>query len=372
MNSQVIAVFMIFPSETGDIEINPVSASISNSSSENKIVSNKVKLNVKKLPEGMPEHFKNAVGKFDISVVNNSKHNVSELEKPINISLKISGEGNFGILHLPKILESDDYISFKPKITTKTRTQKNMLFGNVIAEYVVIPKKVGLISVHFEDFSFFDPELKKYADLGSKSIDLNVKTQEQIAAERSTLEKANDLTNSVLEMVNTPILQTSHLKIEEKDKNKFNWKIIIGTSALLMAFVIFVIVKRRTKEKLKPLEVTPTFTTIAETEEILRENLNPIFGDTAEYLKKLKDNKDFEKFFSVYEDLVSETKKRYGISSEKEFYQFLERTKGQDFVDQYRALSVQIQYEKYAPFHTEEHLDELLKFIINIFSEIRE
>ncbi|HOB23771.1 MAG TPA: BatD family protein, partial [Kaistella sp.] len=305
MNSQVLAVFMIFPSEEGNIEINPVTASISNSKREAKIVSNRVKLNVKKLPAGMPETFKNAVGKFDIAVVNNNATEVSEIQKPVNVTMKVSGAGNFGTLHLPKIVNSNDYIFYPPKITARTTTHQNELSGVVTADYVVVPKKAGLVSINFEDFSFFNPTIKKYVDLGAKSISLDVKTPEEIAAAKSTLEKVNDYTNTVLETVNTPVLQTHNLKV--KDKNSINWKVVFGNFALLTAFIamFFVVVKRREKRKLKPQVAEKNFVSIAETEDLIRKDLNNSVEENIEYLKKLKDNKDFATFFSVYNDLVN-------------------------------------------------------------------
>lgn len=370
MNSQVLAVFMIFPSEEGNIEINPVTASISNSNREAKIVSNRVKLNVKKLPAGMPETFKNAVGKFDIAVVNNNATEVSEIQKPVNVTMKVSGAGNFGTLHLPKIVNSNDYIFYPPKITARTTTHLNELSGVVTADYVVVPKKAGLVSINFEDFSFFNPTIKKYVDLGAKSISLNVKTPEEIAAAKSTLEKVNDYTNTVLETVNTPVLQTHNLKV--KDKNSINWKVVFGNFALLTAFIamFFVVVKRREKRKLKPQVAVKNFVSIAETEDLIRKDLNNSVEENIEYLKKLKDNKDFATFFSVYNDLVNETKKRNLIQSESDFRRFLEQNKGQQFADQYRVLSEQIQFERFAPFHSEERIEELFNSISTLFSEI--
>lgn len=370
MNSQVLAVFMIFPSEEGNIEINPVTASISNSKREAKIVSNRVKLNVKKLPAGMPETFKNAVGKFDIAVVNNNATEVSEIQKPVNVTMKVSGAGNFGTLHLPKIVNSNDYIFYPPKITARTTTHLNELSGVVTADYVVVPKKAGLVSINFEDFSFFNPTIKKYVDLGAKSISLNVKTPEEIAAAKSTLEKVNDYTNTVLETVNTPVLQTHNLKV--KDKNSINWKVVFGNFALLTAFIamFFVVVKRREKRKLKPQVAEKNFVSIAETEDLIRKDLNNSVEENIEYLKKLKDNKDFATFFSVYNDLVNETKKRNLIQSESDFRRFLEQNKGQQFADQYRVLSEQIQFERFAPFHSEERIEELFNSISTLFSEI--
>ena len=236
---------------------------------------------------------------------------------------------------------------------------------------MVIPKKTGTISVDFENFSFFDPSAKKYVDLGAKSVLLNVKTHEQIVDSKSTLEKVNDYTNTVLETVNTPVLQTHNLKI--KDKNKINWKIVAGNLALMAAlFSIFLVVKKRIKKgKEKPVEVKKPIVTIAETEALLRAKMNHQFEDHAEYLKKVVEEKDFEKFFSTYDELKDDVKKSFETSTESEFRKYLEDHKGRILADQYRALSEQIQIEKYAPYHSEDQIEELLKRIISIYTEIR-
>ena len=193
---------------------------------------------------------------------------------------------------------------------------------------------------------------------------------EEIAASKSTLEKVNDYTNTVLETVNTPVLQTHNLKV--KDKNSINWKVVFGNFALLTAFIamFFVVVKRREKRKLKPQVAEKNFVSIAETEDLIRKDLNNSVEENIEYLKKLKDNKDFATFFSVYNDLVNETKKRNLIQSESDFRRFLEQNKGQQFADQYRVLSEQIQFERFAPFHSEERIEELFNSISTLFSEI--
>lgn len=370
MASQVLGAFMIFPTVSGRIELNPVVANVASTTKDHQISSNRIALNVKKLPAGMPEDFRNAVGNFDINVANKKPAETPEVEKPVNISLKISGTGNFGTLHLPKIVRSENYISFPPKITSKTSAQNDQLSGDIIADYVVIPKKPGSVSVDFESFSFFDPTAKKYVDLGSKSIILNVKTHEQIVDSKTTLEKVNDYTNSVLETVNTPVLQTHNLKI--KDKNKINWKVVAGNLALMAAlFSMFLVVKKKVKRKEKPVAEKKAIVTIAELEAQLRAKMNHQFEDHAEYLKKVVEEKDFEKFFSTYDELKDDVKKSFETSTESEFRKYLEDHKGRILADQYRALSEQIQIEKYAPYHSEDQIEELLKRIISIYTEIR-
>ncbi len=103
MASQVLAMFMVFPNEAGYVEVPGVSASVNSYSGKNKIVSNKVKLNVRKLPEGAPECFKNAVGNFNVSVYNASKEK-AEAKKPLNVVVKVSGEEIYRIWNFLKLL----------------------------------------------------------------------------------------------------------------------------------------------------------------------------------------------------------------------------------------------------------------------------
>ena len=369
MASQVIGTFMIFPNESGPIAINAFSAVVGNATKPTKVSSNRVRLNVKKLPDGMPSNFKNAVGNFEVSVSQTKTDEIPEVDKPLNISVRLSGAGNFGSLDLPKIIDSPDYVFYTPQITTKTVPQKDGLSGDVIAEYVVIPKKAGSISINFENFSFFNPKEVQYTDLGPKSLLLNVKTPGEIADAKSTIEKVNDYTNIVLETVNTPVLQTHNLKIKNKDK--INWKIVAGNLGLMVAVLsLFVVLrKRQEKKKVKPQQLRSSIS-IAETEEIIRKKIGHQFDENIEYLKILKENKDFETFFTAYQELNNETKNFFSVTNESEFRNYLEQNKGAHVAEQYRILSEKIQIEKYAPFHTAEHIDLILEAIISFYNEI--
>ncbi len=368
--SQVIGVYMIFPSETGNLQIDPVSATFPNSTKDNKITSNNVQLSVKKLPVGMPHHYKNAVGQFDIDLVRLKTEEIPELDKPLHVLLKVTGSGNVGSLNLPKILNSEDYTFFPPKINSQSTAKKEGLTGTVTAEYIIVPKKAGPIFVKFEEFSYFSPDTKKYVDLGAKELLIDVKTLAQIDEAKSTLERVNEYTNNVLETVNTPVLQTQHFKV--KDKTKINWKILFGNIALLTTFMslLVIVVRKREKRKLKPLLVAKDSSTLAETEEKIRKNLNNHLEESIEYLKILKNNKDFSMFFSAYDELKKETKASFGASNDSDFRAVLANLKGQKISEQYRVVSEKIQIEKFAPLHSADEIDELYESIQTLYLEI--
>ena len=369
MASQIVGLFMVYPSESGNYVVNPMSASL-NSASKNKISSNSVKINVKKLPAGMPENFKNAVGKFDVSLLKGTLEQTLEINTPINISVQVSGTGNFNTLNFPKIIDSENYLVYPPKIISDLKMNEDGLSGMVTADYIVVPKRNGSIPIVLENFSYFDPITKQYVDLGEKSLVLNIKTKDEILEAKSTLEKVNEYTNVVLETVNTPILPTTDLKV--KSKSKMNWGAVIGNLSLLaVLFSVALFFKKKVRKKaVTPILFTETIGSVAETEEEIRSKWNYRWEDSIDYLKKLNETKDFTTFFSAYDELHTETKKHLKITSESDFKKYLETEKGLQFADEYRKLFEKLQIEKYAPFQSPDHFDDLLKSIITLYSEI--
>ncbi|WP_153399231.1 BatD family protein [Chryseobacterium vaccae] len=370
MASQVLAVFMIFPNEAGYVEVPSVSASVNSYAKKNKIVSNKVKLNVKKLPEGSPEGFKNAVGNFKVSVYNTSKDKI-EVDKPVNVVVKVSGEGNLPDMDLPKIITSPDYEFFTPKITSKVVPGSTGMKGEILANYVLIPKKPGAISVKTELFAFFDPESREYIEMGQKSLALNAFSHEQILESRTTVEKVNEYTNTLLETVNTPVLKTTTLKV--KEKHKFHWNILLTNIAILVGlFIVYLLFKTWQKKRALVRETVSSkpLGSVAETEKEIKEMLKTDINDYFSYLENLKDNGEYPKFFDTLEEMDIEVRNQYPQVDSKDFMAFLENEKGLSVAEEYRNLMQRIEMEKYSPLKSSEGMEDLLKAVVNLYSKI--
>ncbi|MCJ7935069.1 MAG: BatD family protein [Chryseobacterium sp.] len=370
MASQILAMFMVFPNEAGYVEVPPVSASVSSYSNKNKIVSNKVKLTVRKLPEGAPECFKNAVGNFKVSVFNASKEK-PEVKKPMNVIVKVSGEGNLPDMELPKIASSPDYEIFAPKITSRVAPGTTGMKGEILANYIVIPKKAGSLSIKTEQFAFFDPENREYVDLGQKTLALNAFSHEQVLEARSTVEKVNEYTNNLLETVNTPVLKTTSFKV--KEKSKFHWNILLANIVILAGlFIVYLLFKTWQKKRALVRETVPSKSlgSVAETEKEIKELLKTDINDYFSYLENLKDHSEYEKFFETLDELDQEVRSQYFQGSAAEFKTFLENYKGSSVAEEYGKLRQKIQMEKYSPVKSLESLEELLKAIVNLYSQI--
>jgi hypothetical protein len=243
--------------------------------------------------------------------------------------------------------------------------------GEILANYVVIPKKAGEIAIKTEEFAFFDPSSKEYVDLGQQTLALNALSHEQVLESRTTVEKVNEYTNTFLETVNTPVLKTTSFKV--KEKSKFHWNaLLINTSILLGLFFSYLLFKTWQKKRRLIKETVPvkSLGSVAETENEIRERLKTDVNDYFSYLENLKDNEDYQKFFQVVDEMDSEVRSQYFQGSGEDFGKFLESYKGSAIAEEYRNLAQRIQIEKYAPVKSSEGIEELLKAIVNLYSQI--
>jgi len=367
MASQVIGVFMVFPTKSGKIEIEPISAKLKNKGT--KIISNTINLNVKNLPAGSPANFKNAVGNFSLAIEKDSA--AAEVNKPIKVVVKMKGQGNLVNIKIPAIVESENYRFYPPKISNNFVSGHNGMEGEITADYIIIPTKSGKISIETEQFAYFNPEEKKYINLGSKMLNINVLSHEQIVDSKTTLEKVNEYTNNILETVNSPVITTSALQI--KEKNKLNWKTIFLNMGLFFgaAFLLFLVKRSYKKRKfITQNNSSSPIETIAEAEEKLKSQNRFSLEVELEYLEKLTEQDDSEKFFTAYEDMVKGFENQVVDKDNPNLNSYLENKYGKKTAEEFRMLSNKVFIEKYSPLITEEYLKNLYSEIAQMFSKI--
>ncbi|MCG2792064.1 MAG: BatD family protein [Weeksellaceae bacterium] len=367
-SAQIIGMFVIIPKVAGSLEVAPMKVPFSNH--KRVLVSNKVKLNVKKLPEGAPLNYNNAVGKYDVKIemIDKGKENF-EINKAFNISVKITGTGNLSPSIVPKILASPDFEVFKPKIVNNSIATENGIEGDVEAQYVIIPKKRGDLKIATADFSYFDPQQEKYVDLGSKILTLTTVNAEDIADSKTTLEKMNEYTNTVLEKVDSPVISTQKLKV--KPQKKISWMVIFGNLCIVgFGALLFVYFNRKIKDQKKQnlarqKTTSQPIVTIAETEAMLRTHHSFDAHSHFDYLQKSLDNGLFSQFFEGFEDLKSKANLYCRTKYNLDFSDYLENNFGLATSEKFSQLLTKVNIEKYSPETTEEKLAE-------IFSEIEE
>ena len=357
---QVIASFVVVPEKDGNLFVSPATALFN----EERILSNPLKIHVKKLPEGAPRGFKNAVGKFDLEV-EIPKEEV-EVNQPMDVFVKLKGKGNIIGAELPKIVESDDYTILKP--TQKIDVKESELSGEKTDHYVIIPKKEGEITIRYENFAYFDIDEKQYQTINSDDIKILSLSKEAMDSPTSTLGKMMDDTGHILKKVN--LLPVSE---EENEEESFDYGRFAGIGLLvfgsLLAIYFFTFRKKKPKQR-SSVQEDDKITTIAETEELLKENISIgkeyYFGA----LKNAADKGNTASFFENYQELHTETENQIKRLKNQTISEFLEEIENADFVKDFEQFRTEIQEAKYAPVH--EDLYEFYNDIVKFYTKIME
>ena len=357
---QVIASFVVVPEKDGNLFVSPATALFN----EERILSNPLKIHVKKLPEGAPRGFKNAVGKFDLEV--EIPKDEVEVNQPMDVFVKLKGKGNIIGAELPKIVESDDYTILKP--TQKIDVKESELSGEKTDHYVIIPKKEGEITIRYENFAYFDIDEKQYQTINSDDIKILSLSKEAMDSPTSTLGKMMDDTGHILKKVN--LLPVSE---EENEEESFDYGRFAGMGLLvfgsLLAIYFFTFRKKKPKQR-SSVQEDDKITTIAETEELLKENISIgkeyYFGA----LKNAVDKGNFASFFENYQELHTEAENQIKRLKNQTISEFLEEIENADFVKDFEQFRTEIQEAKYAPVH--EDLYEFYNNIVKFYTKIME
>lgn len=175
-------VWMI-PSILGEVEFKPVSADFQAGLQDPNAgylefaynsKSDAVQFNVSDVPsEKRPESFINAVGDFTWTVKIDKQN--AKANEPVKATITITGKGNLPTLEAPALDLGEDFEIFEPKVKNELKVEIKGINGTKEFEYLIMPRKEGEYTLGPFDFSFFNPETKKFTTLKSDSFDLQIK-----------------------------------------------------------------------------------------------------------------------------------------------------------------------------------------------------
>ncbi|MDM1397051.1 BatD family protein [Myroides odoratimimus] len=141
---------------------------------EKDYTSNNLTIKVKPLPKkDKPKNFSKAVGTFDFKVVP-SALKVKSGEK-LTIKLEVTGIGNIPIIELPPLTLSNIKTTISdPETDDKIEVNKTGVIGSIFSSYTLTPQQVGTFTINPIEFTYFDPQKKKYITIHTESITITV------------------------------------------------------------------------------------------------------------------------------------------------------------------------------------------------------
>ncbi|MDT8347689.1 MAG: BatD family protein, partial [Flavobacteriaceae bacterium] len=180
---------VLYPQKSGKLKIDPLTLDIAIEVDSGKrsrwtgfaitdvvektVSANVLYLDVKDLPTASkPVDFSGAVGNFDLKVVANK--NSLNAGESLEVSVEISGKGNLNLIDRPQIKFPSALEVFDPEYTENLRTTSTGTQGSVADKYTIIAQEPGRYIIPPISFSYFDLEEKKYKQLQSNEIVLEV------------------------------------------------------------------------------------------------------------------------------------------------------------------------------------------------------
>ncbi len=374
MLSQILGIYLLFPKESGNLKINPVLVKMKDHHTKSdRIKPQKSQLYVKKLPDEAPFNFDNAVGNFQVEVSTLAKNTQAELNKPMEIVVKLNGHGNLSEDQLPVLKQTGNYKVFPPKIIKNIKSNDSGMVGSIEAHYVVIPKKAGNMTIQAEDFAFFNPKEKKYVNLGQKSLPVKVMTAEQIEASKSTLDKVNEYTNTVLSNVPIAIVKDDEASKNSEATNVMGFlgkhlATISFAAGLLVVSLLFI--RRMRSEDVRTPKAKTRSESISELEERLRTNQKIDFSPRLDFMTKQLESGNAVAYFESFDELKKELNRFASSQQKADWRTYLKESHSDTVMMNYQAVVEKIQMERYAPAPSLELLEDLHKKLVLILSEI--
>jgi hypothetical protein len=209
------------------------------------MVSNNAIIKVKPLPSAnKPNDFSGVAGNFKMDVkLDKTETNVDD---PITLSIKISGDGNVKMIEKPSFELPKDFDVFDPKTNESVTKRGNIVTGYKTFDFLLIPRRPGEFKVPSFSFNYFDLNKKEYVRHTSPEYTIKVTGQASSASSQSVTGIKKEEVELLGEDIRFIHLNTT---LKEKDQRFFGTPAFIGLC--VTPFILFfglLIYKKRDDE----------------------------------------------------------------------------------------------------------------------------
>lgn len=119
-----------------------------------------------------PANFSGGVGKFNIS----AQLGKTEVKAgdPITLRVVVGGTGNLKLIKQPVVDFPKDFDKYDPKITDKTKLTSAGVGGNMVYDFLVVPRNQGKFTIPAVEFTYYDVDANSYKTIRTQSFTVNV------------------------------------------------------------------------------------------------------------------------------------------------------------------------------------------------------
>ena len=119
-----------------------------------------------------PASFSGGVGKFSISAqIDNQEVKANE---PVTVRVVVSGSGNIKLIKQPVVSFPKDFDTYDAKVTDKTRLTTNGVEGNMVYDFLAVPRNQGEYDIPAVEFTYYDTGKNQYNTIKTQDFHIKV------------------------------------------------------------------------------------------------------------------------------------------------------------------------------------------------------
>ena len=193
-----------------------------------------ITLQVDPLPQ-RPANFSGGVGKFNISASLDKKE--VKAGEPITLRVVVGGIGNLKLLKQPVVNFPKDFDKYDAKVTDKTRLTANGVEGNMVYDFLSVPRNQGSYTIPSVELTYYDTSKNAYKTIKTQPFKVEVEKGDGTSAE------SEDFASQDKDIHTIKLGKAEQHKADEMFFGSFGYWISLLMP--LIAFVVLLIVFRR-------------------------------------------------------------------------------------------------------------------------------
>ena len=193
-----------------------------------------ITLQVDPLPQ-RPANFSGGVGKFNISASLDKKE--VKAGEPITLRVVVGGIGNLKLLKQPVVNFPKDFDKYDAKVTDKTRLSANGVEGNMVYDFLAVPRNQGSYTIPSVELTYYDTSKNAYKTIKTQPFKVEVEKGDGTSAE------SEDFASQDKDIHTIKLGKAEQHKADEMFFGSFGYWISLLMP--LIAFVVLLIVFRR-------------------------------------------------------------------------------------------------------------------------------
>lgn len=135
------------------------------------IVAPAIDIQVDPLPQN-PADFSGGVGRFSIS--SQLLNNTVKAGAPVTLRVVVGGNGNLKLIKQPVVTFPKDFDKYDPKVTDKTKLTTNGLEGNMVYDFLVVPRNQGNYTIPAVSLTYYDTSSNMYKTVKTAPLTIKV------------------------------------------------------------------------------------------------------------------------------------------------------------------------------------------------------